>query len=80
MRQRCYDPNHHNYKHYGAQGTTVCARWRDSFINFLADMEERPEGMTLDRIDPYGNYDPSNCRWADAKTQNNNKRKHKRAA
>lgn len=51
---------------------SYCARWKD-FKNFLADMGERPDGMTLDRIDPTGNYEPQNCRWADIYTQENNR-------
>lgn len=69
---RCHDPKNSIYPRYGAVGIRVCDRWRDNFQNFLADMGDRPEGMTLDRIDPTGNYEPSNCRWADAKTQRNN--------
>ncbi len=72
MRYRCFNPNKHNYKYYGALGVTVCDRWM-SFENFVADMGDRPKGATLDRIDYRGNYEPSNCRWADSKTQANNK-------
>jgi hypothetical protein len=57
-----------NYK-----GVSVCDRWM-KFENFLLDMGERPEGKTIDRINPYGNYDPDNCRWADRSTQGHNKR------
>lgn len=69
---RCHDPKNSIYPRYGARGITVCQRWRDDFQNFLADMGERPEGMTLDRIDPRGGYAPENCRWADSKTQRAN--------
>ena len=69
---RCHDPKNSIYYRYGAVGVRVCERWRENFQNFLSDMGERPDGMTLDRIDPTGHYEPGNCRWADAKTQRNN--------
>lgn len=69
---RCHDPNNDSYGRYGARGIRVCDRWRDNFQNFLADMGERPDGLTLDRIEPTGNYEPGNCRWADSKTQRAN--------
>ena len=72
MRRRCNEPTHDQYKYYGGAGIKVCERWQDSFENFLADMGERPEGMTLDRKDPKGDYEPSNCRWATQKEQMNN--------
>ncbi len=75
MRARCYKPDQVSYRYYGALGVTVCERWRDSFENFLADMGERPEGHTLDRVDPNGNYESSNCRWATGSEQYKNKRK-----
>lgn len=74
MKQRCSNPKATDYENYGGRGISVCNRWLDSFENFLKDMGERPEEMTLDRINPDGNYEPKNCRWADAKTQSKNKR------
>lgn len=73
MRARCKYPYHTAFKYYGARGITVCERW-EVFANFLEDMGERPEGMSLDRIDPDGNYEPSNCRWATNEEQLANRR------
>lgn len=73
MRSRCNTPTDSDYKDYGGRGIKVCDRWSD-FAAFLADMGPRPFGMSVDRKDVNGNYEPSNCRWADAKTQANNKR------
>ena len=73
MRARCTRASHKSYPNYGGRGITVCDRWRE-FANFLSDMGERPDGMTLDRIDNDGNYEPLNCRWATASQQQQNKR------
>jgi hypothetical protein len=76
MRARCTNANHKDFKDYGGRGIAVCARW-DEFPAFLADMGERPLGMTLDRVDVNQGYGPENCRWADAVTQANNKRSNR---
>jgi hypothetical protein len=73
MRQRCTDPKHVSYPDYGGRGITFCERW-EFYPNFLADMGERPEGMTLDRINSDGMYEPGNCRWATIKQQARNQR------
>lgn len=73
MRQRCRNPNVPNYKDYGGRGIKVCLRW-DDYLVFASDMGERPEGMSLERVDVNGDYEPDNCVWATRKTQNRNMR------
>lgn len=72
MINRCENPNNSSYARYGGRGIRVCERWRADFQNYLADLGERPAGMTVDRINPDGDYEPGNCRWADAMTQRHN--------
>jgi hypothetical protein len=81
MKNRCYNPKYAGYHNYGGRGIKVCDRWLDKkhgFENFLADMGMRPDGMTLDRKDNDGDYEPGNCRWATASVQSNNRRCNKR--
>lgn len=78
MLARCTNPNLRDYKNYGGRGITICDQWR-TFEGFFADMGERPDGLTLERIDVDGNYDPANCKWATPKEQANNWRKSIRA-
>lgn len=77
MINRCTNEEHHSYGNYGGRGIKVCDRWIDpenGYDNFVHDMGSRPKNFTLDRIDCNGDYDPSNCRWADAVTQMRNTR------
>lgn len=73
MRARCNNPKHADYPNYGGRGIKVCARWR-AFENFLADMGERPKGMSIERRKVNGNYTPRNCEWATPQQQSSNRR------
>ena len=80
MKKRCYNPNSPNYKYYGAKGIKICDEWKNDFKSFhdwafANGYDENAEYMkcTIDRIDVNGNYEPSNCRWVDVKTQERNR-------
>ncbi len=74
MRQRCNDRNAISYPNYGGRGIKVCARW-DDFANFVADMGERPSGLSsIDREDNDAGYSPSNCKWSTRAEQAKNRR------
>lgn len=74
MIKRCTNPRADAYKHYGGRGIKVCERWLE-FANFYADMGARPQGMSIERRDVDGNYEPSNCEWMPLSDQANNKRR-----
>ena len=84
MKQRCYNSKSKAFKNYGARGITVCEKWKNDFQSFYDwsyangytpdNQKDEKTKLTIDRIDVNRNYEPSNCRWVDRKTQASNKR------
>lgn len=76
MKKRCENPHSKNYNNYGGRGIRVCTEWKNSFDSFKkwALKNGYADGLTLDRTNVNGNYEPSNCRWVSVKEQNNNRR------
>jgi len=74
MKTRCLNKNSRGYENYGGRGIGICDKWINSFDAFLQDMGLKPVCTSLDRINPNGNYEPGNCRWADKFQQNQNRR------
>jgi hypothetical protein len=76
MKYRCNNPKARKYKFYGGAGITVCKEWETNFSQFKewALSHGYSDNLSIDRINNGGNYEPTNCRWADSVTQNNNRR------
>lgn len=77
MMQRCYNSNNPSYHDYGGRGIVVCSRWHD-FKMFFNDMGERPQNLSIERINNNLGYKPANCKWGTRQEQNNNTRRNRR--
>lgn len=74
MRRRCLNPKDQSWHCYGGRGIKVCRQWAESYDQFVKDMGVKPKGMTLERLNTDGNYEPSNCVWASMRDNQNNRR------
>jgi len=79
MKKRCYNKKYTKYENWGGRGIVICDEWKDDFMAFYewAIVNGYDHDLTIDRINNDGNYEPSNCRWANYNIQNANKRKPK---
>ena len=77
MKQRCFNQSSKDFKYYGALGVTVCQAWAEDYLTFRKWALDHgyKDGLSIDRIDPFGNYEPNNCRWITIQDQQKNKRK-----
>lgn len=76
MKTRCFNVRHPSYHHYGERGITMCPEWAEDFDQFLKDMGSRPKGLSIERINNSGNYEPGNCQWGTAMEQAGNTRRN----